>query len=320
MNNNHLVCSGCELVCKAIERYIQKADDDLVKALKKAGYVDAKYTVEQAATLEEELSKILQGKTDEFIKMLQDNPDASIPDIMDKMSDFNKNTNVVDDVQALLYSQLSESIPHIVQSYVKSIDNELTLQTMTKRTSSWIKSWSAELAELMKVNTEEQLSNILSSGLKDGKSVATVAQELVDEGALNSLTRARTTALTEMLRANSVAAQESYVQSPAVSQKKWRHTGARKNHPRENHVKMDGQVVDVNEPFELVGADGETYHPMYPRDSDLPAGESINCHCIHQPVVDEDILGLSLEKREKLQEKAIKADDKSFNKEQKTTE
>lgn len=120
-----------------------------------------------------------------------------------------------------------------------------------------------------------------------------------------------------MLRANSVSAQEAYIQSPAVSEKKWRHTGARKNNPRKNHVDMDGQIVPVNETFELIGTDGVTYYPMYPRDTILPPSESVNCHCIHQPIVDKEIIGLSIEEREKLQKNCINDDNKAWKKAQK---
>ena len=68
---------------------------------------------------------------------------------------------------------------------------------------------------------------------------------------------------------------------------------------------MDGQVVLKDQPFELVGTDGMIYYPMYPRDTSLPAAESINCHCIEQPVVDMAILGLPLEERQRLQQQAI---------------
>ena len=37
----------------------------------------------------------------------------------------------------------------------------------------------------------------------------------------------------------------------------------------------------------------------------LPSTESFNCHCIEQPVVDMEILGLPLEERQKLQQQAI---------------
>lgn len=317
MENKLVISCTCDLVCKAIERYIEKADSDLIKVLKKSGYIDASYTVKEAEKLEDELSKILQGKSEKFIQLLEDNPETSISGIVEKMPDFNNATNMVDELQSLFYNEFSSSIKHIADSYIKSIDKELKLLKMTNRTSAWIETWSSELAEIMNVNTEKSLNNVLANALSKGKSVSETALELVDSGTLESATRARTTALTEMLRANSVSAQEAYIQSPAVSQKKWRHTGARKNNPRQNHIDMDGQIVDVEEPFELIGADGATYYPQFPRDSILPPGESVNCHCIHQPIVSEDILGLSLKEREKLQGRAINSDNKAWKKEQK---
>ena len=317
INKRKLVSCSCEYICKAIERYIAKANDDLLKALKKAGYVDASFTVKQAEKLESELTDILQGKTDKFIELLESNPDDTIDDIIEKLPEFNSNTNITDELTDVFRRQFSSSVSHIANAYVKSIDKELKLQTMTKRTSSWITSWSSELADIMNVNTEDKLQSILSRGLQEGKSVSKVARELVESGTLDSATRARTTALTEMLRANSVSAQEAYIQSPAVSNKKWRHTGARKTVPRENHIDMDGQIVPVSEPFDLTGADGSKYYPMYPRDIILPAGESINCHCIHQPIVDDDIFGMSLKEREKLQGHRINTDNKAWKEEQK---
>lgn len=105
------------------------------------------------------------------------------------------------------------------------------------------------------------------------------------------------------------------MQSPAVQEKMWRHTGSYRNEPRKNHVDMDGQRVPVSEPFTLDGIKGGTYYPMYPRDTNLPPEESINCHCICQPVVSEEILGLSLEERQKLQQEAIDNMDDEWEKE-----
>ena len=118
--------------------------------------------------------------------------------------------------------------------------------------------------------------------------------------------RSRRVALTEVLRAHSVAQHESGIQSPAVSGHSWRHSGAFRIEPRQNHMDMDdGTVIPINEPFTLYGADGGTYYPMYPRDSNLPPGESINCHCFEQLIVDQDVLGLPLEERQRLQAEAI---------------
>ena len=105
------------------------------------------------------------------------------------------------------------------------------------------------------------------------------------------------------------------MQSPVVSEKMWKHTGEYRNEPRQNHVDMDGQRVPVNEPFELIGADGSIYNPMFPGDTILPPEERINCHCIEQPIVSEEILGLSLEERQRLQQQAIDEMDDDWEKE-----
>nr|DAP99653.1 MAG TPA: minor head component F [Caudoviricetes sp.] len=317
MDLNRLIYSSCTLICKEIQRYIKKENDKLADILKKSGYIDVDYTLSESEKLEDKLSKILQEQTDAFIALLEENPNATISEIVDMLPDFNADTSILNSVQSLFKNEFADTIPKITTAYVHSIDDELEIKHMTNRTSAWINSWSQDLAEIMQVTSEEKLDKILSVALDEGKSIATVAQELKDVNVLNSTTRARTTALTEMLRANSVSAQEAYIQSPAVSEKKWRHTGARKNNPRDNHVRMNGQIVPVDEPFELIGANGNTYYPMYPRDTILPPSESVNCHCIHQPIVDKDVLGLSLKEREKLQNKCIKADNKSWKKEEK---
>lgn len=148
-----------------------------------------------------------------------------------------------------------------------------------------------------------------------GKGIAEFTQALIDGGIRSERYRARATALTETLRAHSVAQQEALIQNPAVESKEWVHTGAYRNTPRENHVAMNGVIVPKDEPFVLEGADGVTYYPMYPRDPSLPPGESVNCHCIHRGVVNDDILGLPLEERKRLQQEAIDAMDDEWEKE-----
>ena len=172
-------------------------------------------------------------------------------------------------------------------------------------TSSWISQWSQEISELMHLNSHKELEGILSDGMKTGSSVAEIARNILDAGIRDEFYKARRAALTETLRAHSVAQEEAIQQCPAAEFKEWVHTGSYRNEPRENHVKMSGQIVPKNSNFHLTGADGITYLADYPRDPALPAGESINCHCIHRGVVSEKILGLSLEERKKLQQQAI---------------
>lgn len=64
--------------------------------------------------------------------------------------------------------------------------------------------------------------------------------------------------------------------------KQWRRSG--KIHSRENHDLIDGQVRDVNQPFELhTKKDGTPLLMMHPHDPTAPVGEVINCGCISIP-------------------------------------
>lgn len=87
---------------------------------------------------------------------------------------------------------------------------------------------------------------------------------------------------TELARAYSTATQGRMLQwkgeVPGLK-KKWVRSG--KLHPRENHVLMDGQIRDVDQPYNLPGG-GEI---MYPHDPAAPASETINCGCCSVPVV-----------------------------------
>jgi hypothetical protein len=206
-------------------------------------------------------------------------------------------------------------MPKLTTSYIKRIDSELVVTQITQRTTAWIEEWSEELGRLMKLTTHREIENLLTMHLRDGKSVADLARAFMESGTREEYYRARTASLTEMLRAHSVAQQEAIIQNPAVDIKEWVHTGSYRNNPRENHVKISGDKARKDQPFSLTGADGNLYFPMYPRDICLPPSESINCHCIHRGIANEDVLGLSYEERLKLQEEAIAADDREWERE-----
>ena len=111
-----------------------------------------------------------------------------------------------------------------------------------------------------------------------------------------------------------LAGTRQYIQDYVISTLR-KHTGAYRNTPRPNHVAMNGQRVPVDQPFELEGIRGGIYAPMYPRDTILPPEETVNCHCIAQPVVDEDTLGLPLEERQQLQREAVDSMDDAWERE-----
>ncbi|KAB0577238.1 phage Mu protein F like protein [Fusobacterium naviforme] len=307
------MCS-CNSLIKAIDRYIAKADGDLADALGKEGYQRPKKTLKYAEEIEDEVADALIDETDYFVRNFEEA--ADLESFAKKVWPKVKlNDGLKAKLATVFVEQLNDFIPEFIGYYLKWTDKSLTLTQVSKRTTAWIATWSEDLAGIMQLNSHNEIERILSKGLEEGIGMGEFTRRILESGIRDEQYKARRVAVTEVLRAHSVAQQEAFRQSPAVSEKMWRHTGEYRNEPRKNHEDMDGQRVPVEEPFELIGADGETYYPMYPRDTNLPPGESINCHCIIQPVVSEEILGLSLEERQALQQQAIDEMDDEWEKE-----
>ena len=308
------MCMNCAPLIKAIDAYIAKADGDLADALGKEGYAKPKKTLKYAQDIEDGVAEALVEETDYFIAEAEKAVDLETfaKDVWPKVK---LKDELKGKLAAVFKENLEKFMPEFIGYYIKQTDKDLKLSQVSKRTTAWVKSWSEELGEIMKLNSHKEIERILEKGLKDGSSIATFTREILDSGIRDEYYKARRVAVTEVLTAHRAAQQEAFMQSPAVSEKMWRHTGEYRNEPRQNHVDMDGQRVPVGEPFELVGADGGTYNPMYPGDPILPPEERINCHCIEQPVVSEEILGLPLEERQRLQQEAIDDMDDEWEKE-----
>ena len=273
----------------------------------------AEYTLDEIQLLERNIAQALRNET-RFINtslaqytalgaFALDWPKIARADNVDRM------------IRQAAYESFRKNMHRFVEAHIRKLDNGLSVPRLSKRTVSWAHEWSEELGRIMKLNSHTALEKLLAENLRDGKGVAHFARQLMDEGIRDTYVRAKRVAQTEMLRAHAVAQQEAIIQNPAVDNKEWVHTGAHKNKPRENHMDIDGQIVPKDQPFKLKGADGGDHAPMYPRDTDLPPCESINCKCTHRGIPNDDVLGLSLEERKKLQAQAIAEDDGKWEKE-----
>ena len=308
------MCMACQPLIKAIDAYLAKADGDLADALKAEGYAEPQATIGYMQGIEDDVAEALVEETDYFLAEAE-----KAADLETFAADIWPRVKLNDRLKAKLATafteHLSEFMPEFVAYYIAQTDRSLKLEVVSKRTVAWVESWSEQLGEIMQLNSHKEIETILTKGLKDGTGIASFTREILDSGIRDEYYKARRVALTEVLGAHSVAQQEAFMQSPAVVDKAWKHTGAYRNEPRQNHVDMDGQRVPKDAPFSLTGIKGGTYEPMYPRDVILPPEERINCHCICQPVVSEDILGLPLEERQRLQQEAIDNMDDAWERE-----
>lgn len=308
------MCMACQPLIKAIDAYLAKADGDLADALDAEGYAEPQATIGYMQGIEDDVAEALVEETDYFLAEAEKAADLETfaADIWPRVK---LNDRLKAKLATVFTEHLSEFMPEFVAYYIAQTDRSLKLEVVSKRTVAWVESWSEQLGEIMQLNSHKEIETILTKGLKDGTGIASFTREILDSGIRDEYYKARRVALTEVLGAHSVAQQEAFMQSPAVVDKAWKHTGAYRNEPRQNHVDMDGQRVPKDAPFSLTGIKGGTYEPMYPRDVILPPEERINCHCICQPVVSEDILGLPLEERQRLQQEAIDNMDDAWERE-----
>ena len=305
------MCLKCQGLIKAIDAYLAKADDDLQEQLKAEGFVEPELTVQYISNIAGQLEISFAAENDWIIEQAEQSLDLETF-AHDKWPGIRDVTPLKAEVAKIFKAEFSLFMPQYVEYYIQRTDKELVCPALSKRTTAWISEWSDTLGELMKLSSGKEIETILQTGLANGDGVADFALAIQQAGIRDPYWKARRAAITEVLRAHSVAQQEAMMQSPVVEDKIWRHTGSYRNDPRENHVAMNGQRVRKDLPFTLAGADGGVYTPMYPRDGSLPAGESVTCHCFAEPVVSDSIFGFTLEERKAMQQQAIEEMDWSW--------
>ena len=72
------MCSECQLLIKAIDAYITKADNDLADRLKEEGYADSKNTVKHIEELEEKIAEVLQEQSKDFEDLIESGKSYSL--------------------------------------------------------------------------------------------------------------------------------------------------------------------------------------------------------------------------------------------------
>ncbi|MDT9719136.1 phage minor head protein [Paenibacillus sp. ClWae2A] len=251
---------------------------------------------------ESAVAKLLRGQRKYFVDGI--NTFVAKDETLDTIINFVMNDLfAADELAELLGIEasvfLTLTITDLVADMMFAIDKDVSFKTLSGRTTKWIKEWGEDLGKIMALNSHKAVEEALITAVDEGESVQQAVQRIKDLPQFDR-ERARVTAQTEILAASSRSQWEAYKQSPSVVAKRWRHSGSKNNNPREAHVKMDGDEVPVDDPFDVNGHSGD-----YPRDPKLPPGERIGCKCVMSPVTDKKILGLSPEEKEAIRQQVL---------------
>lgn len=120
--------------------------------------------------------------------------------------------------------------------------------------------------------TRAQILEQIAIGRKEGLGEREIAKRINTSAPSIGRVRAAVISRTESHAAGNFAAQESAKRTDAVTQREWIASGGSRT--RESHNAADGQVVGMDEAFDVGGS-----RLMYPGDPSGPADEVINCRC-----------------------------------------
>ena len=157
-----------------------------------------------------------------------------------------------------------------IKAHVVALDTRKLVPVKDFMTAR-IRDITGEIAD--RINTE--LAQVII-GVQSPSDAAAKVAGMVDGG----YKRAAGIVRNEVGRAFSVASQDRQRQAAAVLpglQKQWRRSG--KVHSRPEHDAIDGQIRDVDKPFDLPNG----VRLMHPRDPAGPIEETINCGCSSIP-------------------------------------
>lgn len=140
----------------------------------------------------------------------------------------------------------------------------------------FIRKWSSQRGSDISKTTNKKLDKILARGAADGLSEQEIARSIRDGigGALGN-SRAMTIARTETHSASQDAAFEAIQETGLNVVKEW--ISVEDDRTRPDHVDANGQVRDMDKPFDI-GEEGDEL--LYPGDPSGPANQVVNCRCV----------------------------------------
>jgi hypothetical protein len=273
----------CAALKKAIDAYIRKADDDLESTLRAAGFWAAAQILRRVHALEPRIDEILTAQATYLLDAWHADP--SPEEFYSRDLPALAAADTTGKALGELFTQeFPAALVEFTGTHLQHASPDLAVGMVTDQTSAFFRNWAPELGRLMKLNDYDVLEQTLVKAMHEGWGVNQTMKAIYDSRIRDTAYRARRVALTETMRAHNAGAYDAMLQDPRCVDKRWRHTGGWRITPRDNHVAMDGQIRPKDEPFELVGRSGDRYAPYYPVDPSLPAEESINCHCLADPI------------------------------------
>lgn len=293
---------GYESIIHVIEKIEEAERERLRELMENVDMQNIDYTLDQIDSLEDNLLNSLEDELQRVISAIEESDD--VPQALSTIAAaVIPDENFQNAVREIFVSQFTDALEVLTDSYIKFYDKDLAFMQIPVRSIGFINDWSSELSDIMNLSNSNRINSIFETALAEGQGIPDVIEQL-QESYNFSRTRARRTAITEMLRSHSYSADDAIMQSPSVDRVEWIHSGPRLIQPRPEHVALNGTTIQKGQLFTINAPNG-TFQAPFPRHRSLPASQVIECHCLHRGIVNDDILGLSIEERRGLQAEAL---------------
>ncbi len=174
--------SNADGIIGAIDQYLAKADDDLADSLADEGYAEAEDTVDAINAMQDEVAETLLNQTNDFVTALETATGSGWGEAQRAVSEMMDGDDIAEQVEGAAADMLQTQIPKLASTYMQETDGELVVDIIRQRTQNWIASWSQRLGELMKINTHQQISDIIQSTIDKGESIEKLTRKIMDGG------------------------------------------------------------------------------------------------------------------------------------------
>lgn len=179
-------------------------------------------------------------------------------------------------IQGIVADQGSLSATELGIAFTFDVSDPRVIRAMEKQSQRF----AAEVND----TTWNALKASLAEGIAEGEGIGQLS-ERVDAVMLDRIKSSKEAiARTEVTASSTIGTQESWRQSGVVAGKEW--IAALDNRTRETHIHAHGQIVGIDDDFNVGGATGPGPGMM------SSAAESVNCRCSIAPVLDVEMEGL----------------------------
>ncbi len=198
----------------------------------------------------------------------------------------------IEDLEKQSWEKASLSVSSVVAAGTGSV---LVAPVVDKSLLSVVQGYTADLITGLSHDAAARINAAIQRGALGGLKLPQLVEEIgrtLEGGKFSGLfsqvgERAMMIATNETMRVQSLATQtriDALATRHATLAKRWLHIPVARV-PRPAHILASGQIRKPKESFDVAGE-----ALLYPRDPGGSAWNTINCHCLMQPYLDEDTL------------------------------